>query len=1201
MAATIGRIGEFLEGKEDIECYLERMSLFFTANNVSDIRAVSVFLTVVGPAAYALLKSLCSPQKPSDKTIEQLTVLLQNHYSPKPLTIAERYKFHKRDQREGESTPTYLVEVKKLASTCEFGTFLEEAIRDRIVCGLRDQQTIRRLLTISELTLAKAIEVATSMELATQQAMEFQAPTTARFQVQSPVHKIHSAGGSYGKHRAKNSYRESGPSKGQGLTCYRCLDPSHSADSCPFKEQSCFYCKKVGHIAKACRKKAKQRDRRTSNYPVKAIAEETDDSGPSSDNHMEIYTIKRTTGSKNDGVFVEINVAGKPIHMEVDTGAAVSIISEDWYIRNCQLPLETTAVKLKTYNGESIPILGKLVAPVTYQSGQFNLPAYVVKGNSPSLLGREWLRHIKLDWQNIFGVTTDESVPSVQDLTDQYPTVFAVEGGPIAGFKADVQVSEGAHPKYFKSRPVPYSLKPKVESELRRLESEGIITKVERSDWATPIVIVPKANDSIRLCGDYKVTVNRDIDNANCTLPTADDLFASLVGGKVFTKLDLTQAYQQLELEDMSKKLLTINSHLGLFQFNRLPFGVSTAPGIFQGIMDQVLQGIEGVVCYLDDILISSPSMTHHKQAIHQVLNRLEKYHIRVKPAKCEWFQTSVEYLGHKVDAEGLHPTAQKLEAIENAPSPTNVTELKSYLGLLNYYGKFMPNLSTLLHPMNNLLGKDVSWKWDEACESAFIQSKEKLLQSQILAHYDVTKPLKLACDASAYGIGAVISHIMPNGEERPIAFASRTLSSSEKNYAQIEREALSLIFGVRKFHKYLYGRKFTLITDHKPLTTILNPKSSIPTLAAARMQRWALILSAYTYDIEYRRSTDHGNADAMSRLPCGKGQDTSQEESIYYFSYVNDLPVTSNDIKDATRKDPVLSKVYDYVAVGWPSHVDEDEIKPYFYRRNELSVDSGCLLWGLRVIIPPVWRQQLLKDLHTQHLGMCSMKGIARSYFWWPSLDSAIERVVKTCSTCLAVSKGPPVAPLQAWEWPTRVWQRLHIDYAELDGQHLFILVDSHSKWVEAVPMNQTTATKTIEILRNLFAAYGLPEEIVSDNGPQFTSEEFRNFMLSNGITHTRVPPYHPASNGAAERTVQTVKRALIKYKLDPSKSGMTIRHKLANFLFGYRNTPHTTTGRTPADLFLKRQPRNRLSLLKTTPQHICEGETRQTKVVSR
>ena len=245
----------------------------------------------------------------------------------------------------------------------------------------------------------------------------------------------------------------------------------------------------------------------------------------------------------------------------------------------------------------------------------------------------------------------------------------------------------------------------------------------------------------------------------------------------------------------------------------------------------------------------------------------------------------SVEYLGHIVDSEGLHSTEEKVKAIVNAPSPSNVTELRSFLGLLNYYGRFMKNLSMQLRPLHELLKRESVWKWTSDCEAAFKSAKDQLLQSTIVVHYDTRKPLKLACDASPYGVGAVISHVMENGEEKPIAFASRTLTEAESKYAQIEKEALSIIFGVKKFHKYLYGRKFSLITDHKPLLAILGPQSAIPTLAALRMQRWALILMAYNYEIEYRQSADHANADALSRLPS-KGQDNTAEEQKLLFLY---------------------------------------------------------------------------------------------------------------------------------------------------------------------------------------------------------------------------------------------------------------------------------------------------------------------------
>ena len=235
-----------------------------------------------------------------------------------------------------------------------------------------------------------------------------------------------------------------------------------------------------------------------------------------------------------------------------------------------------------------------------------------------------------------------------------------------------------------------------------------------------------------------------------------------------------------------------------------------------------------------------------HLNNLAAVLQRLQQHGLRLKLPKCDFMKPTVDYLGHLIDSEGLHATSEKLKAIVDAPTPKNITELRSFLGLLNYYGKFLPNLSTLLHPLNNLLRHDCKWKWTTECEKAFQQAKNLLVSSKVLAHYNPAQPIKLAAYASAYGVGAVISHVLPNGNEKSIAFASRTLTPAERNYAQIEKEAFALIFGVKKFHQYLYGRKFTLVTDHKPLLAILGPKKAIPSLAAARLQRWSIMLAAY-------------------------------------------------------------------------------------------------------------------------------------------------------------------------------------------------------------------------------------------------------------------------------------------------------------------------------------------------------------------
>ena len=377
-----------------------------------------------------------------------------------------------------------------------------------------------------------------------------------------------------------------------------------------------------------------------------------------------------------------------------------------------------------------------------------------------------------------------------------------------------------------------------MEQELYRLEREGVLKRVNHSQWAAPIVTVPKKDGTVRICGDYKVTVNPVLDVDQYPLPRPEDLFATLAGGKFFSTLDLSHAYNQVVLDDGSLKYLTINTHRGLYQYTRLPFGVASAPSVFQKMMDTILQGMDGVICYLDDILVSGRTEEEHLTNLRKVLERLQEHGIRAKRAKCTFLKTSVQYLGHVIGADGLHATDTKIEAIVNAPSPKNVTELRSYLGLLNYYGRFIPNLASLIHPLNKLLRHNMTWRWTKSCRDAFKSTKEKIVSPNVLIHYDVARPLRLAADASAYCIGAVISHVMDDGSERPIAFASRTLMPSERNYAQVEKEALSLVFGVCKFHSYLYGRKFTLITDHKPLTSILEPKKGVPPIAAARLQR---------------------------------------------------------------------------------------------------------------------------------------------------------------------------------------------------------------------------------------------------------------------------------------------------------------------------------------------------------------------------
>ena len=368
--------------------------------------------------------------------------------------------------------------------------------------------------------------------------------------------------------------------------------------------------------------------------------------------------------------------------------------------------------------------------------------------------------------------------------------------------------------------------------------------------------------------------------------------------------------------------------------------------------------------------------------------------------------------------------------------------------------------------------------------------------------------------------------------------------------------------------------------------------------MASSRIQRWALTLAPYQYTISYKPGKKLSNADAFSRLPqpttvspeaCRPG------DVVHVINHLSSTTFHASNVREWTNRDPVLSKVKKYVLSGWPSSSSslEEDFKPYRTRQNELSVEDGCVLWGSRVVIPPQGRKLVLEELHDTHPGSTKMKALARCYVWWPKMDSAIEDLVKKCHACQETRAMPTAAPLHPWEQTAQPWSRLHLDFAGPFCGHMFlVLVDSHSKWMDIQIMHSITSEKTIEKLGIIFATHGLPQKIVTDNGPSFTSKEFEDFMQRNGIKHVKSAPYHPSTNGLAERAVQSFKQALKRM------SGGSIQVKLSNYLFKYRITPHATTGVPPAQLLMKRQLRSRLDLLyPSVSTRVEKNQLRQTQ----
>ena len=818
---------------------------------------------------------------------------------------------------------------------------------------VNDTRIQKRLLAETDLPFKKAFEIAQAIEMAEKDTKDLVAA-----QGQSSVNRIQKAGTT--RHKI----------------CYRCKR-QHDPATCKFREATCHGCGKVGHILKACTNKKRSsqpepsRTQQASRAQCMIKADVNHLDPPPPDEVTQTYTLFPLQNQHHPPINIVPSINGQEVSMELDTGAAISVINEVTYktILAQQPPLKKSSVNLHTYSGEQLEVLGQLQVTVHHNDQTVSLPLIVLRGSGPNLFGRNWLEQIKLNWPQLCTVSSSSAL---QEVLDKHTTAFREELGKLQGTQVSIEIDQDTQPHFFKPRPFLFTLKSKVEDELERLEADGVISPVTFSKWAAPIVPVVKGDGKIRICGDYKLTINQSARVDKYPLPKADDIFVSLSGGTKFSKLDLAHAYLQLCLDDKSKALVTINTHRGLFEYNRLPFGVCTAPGIFQRTIDSLLQGIPNVCAYLDDIIVTGRNEEEHLRNLSAVLSKLQEAGLRLKKSKCYFMAESVEYLGHVIDAKGLHPTEAKVLAVQNAPVPQDITQLKSFLGLINYYRKFLPDLSSLLAPLNSLLQKGTKWTWSDSQQTAFDEAKKLLQSSVVLAHYDPSKKLILVCDASPYGIGAVLSQYQDDNTERPVAYASRSLSKAEKNYSHPEKEGLAVIFGVKHFHQYLYGQHFTILTDHQPLRRLFSETKAVPPMASGRIQCWALTLSLYEYELRYRKGVDQGNCDALSQLPLQDCPDSVPipGDVLLLCEQLSSSPVTAHEIKTMTSKDPVLSKVLHFVLHGWPLSSVSDELSSYHRRREELSHFEGCILWGHRVVVPPQAQETILKILHEGHPG---------------------------------------------------------------------------------------------------------------------------------------------------------------------------------------------------------------------------------------
>ncbi|XP_048836044.1 uncharacterized protein LOC125711303 [Brienomyrus brachyistius] len=779
------------------------------------------------------------------------------------------------------------------------------------------------------------------------------------------------------------------------------------------------------------------------------------------------------------------------------------------------------------------------------------------------------------------GLTREEG-RQLQELLERWQRVFArdEEDHGCTDVVYHCIPTGVAVPSRERYRPVPPSLYPELRELLKSMLEGGVITE-SASPWAAPIVLVRKKDGSWRFCVDYR-KLNAVTHKDAYPLPRIEESLTGLKGAAWYSTLDLASGYWQVEVHPNDKEKTAFTTPMGLYQFERMPFGLCNAPATFQRLMQRCLgeQVYDYLLIYLDDVIVYSPDFGGHLEHLEKVFARLEAHGLKLQPEKCRLFQRAVRYLGHIVSREGVTTDPEKTEAVRGWPRPGTVREVRSFLGFVGYYRRFVPGFAKRAAALHGLLkgaGSSSRQKieWTKECEEAFQALKEALLEAPVLAYADYTLPFRLYTDASLRGLGAVLTQVQ-GGQERVIAYASRSLHEAERNdqnYSAFKLELLALKWAVvEKFKDYLWGARFEVFTDHRPLLHLKTAK------LGAVEQRWAGQLASFDYELRHKPGREHQNADALSR-----------RSGMAVVAQIGSI----EDWAERQSEDSAVAQIRQWVLSGERPTVMAGRTVGGMGRClledwELLRVDQGVLRrrspvggeesWA--VVVPEKQRQQVWLEYHRAlgHARGRRMVLALQERFYWPGMRRDVEQRQRGCQECLIGSRGKgeplPLGGINT-SYP---WEVLAVDYLSMGRPgdtypYVLVAIDLFSRFAFAVPTrDQTAATAARVIWGEVIQRYGCPERLLSDQGPAFESQLVKELCEVYGCRKVRTTPYHPQGNGACERWNQTLLRLL--NTLSVQEQGRWAVH-LPELVQAYNCTPHSSTGLSPFWVLFGRQPR--------------------------
>lgn len=1144
---------------EAFDKFERHVKLMFSGplKNKSEEEHVSYFLLWIGDRGRDIHSTWKDISPENAKKIKTYYERFRNYVQPKLNPIFARYKFYKQMQ-DNDSIDAYITRLQLIAQDCNFAEKTDEMIRDRIVFGTNSPKLREKLINIGAgLTLDVAVQTAQSLEYSREQLRSMNNEVDACRS--RPVHPRPMQ-----PHRQRQQRRTTATDAGPSLPtkhkpCFNC-DTFHNFGQCPAKGKQCRKCNKLNHFAKCCRSK---------NNNIHTVDNDTTSHDVTSDvDGFNIDTVSTFCSTDRAMIRLPIGPNKCPISFKIDTGSSVNILpKKEFNGLNIHSPLEPPTDILTAYTGNRLPVVGKIKLRCSHKDKTVSTWFHVVDSPSVPLLSLSTSTDLGL-----IQLTCTVDCPSQElnkeSVLSDYKDLF--EGIGVIPGTCKLHLKPDAIPVVNPPRRVPEALRNRLHEELDRMENNDIIAKVNTpTDWVNSLVVVEKPNTGqLRICLDPKA-LNDAIRRPHYPMPTLDDVTSQLAECKYFSLLDITHAYWSVRLDEESSYLTTFSTPFGRYRYLRLPFGIKSSQDIFVQKIDEIFGDLTGVRTIVDDILISGRTRIEHDRNLTATLQRARENGIKFNPDKCRIGLSEVPFFGHVITSSGLKPDSTKIEACVNVEAPKTRGELETFLGMVTYLQKFAPNLAEITSPLRMLLKKDVEFVWDQPQSDAFSKVKQVITQSPVLAYFDPKKPVYIECDASMNGVGAAI---MQDGQ--PVAYASKTLTQTERNYANIEREMLAIVFACQRFHQYIYGRHVIVHSDHKPLSAIMKkPLHAAP----PRLQRMMLSLQKYDLDVRHVSGKEVPIGDFLSRQPMS---DCSEIEGLdlHVHTVLSSMTYTDRsleNVRNETRTDLQMIALKQTIVRGWPSSRSDcpDMIREYFNHRDELSTADDLIFRGQTLVIPKRLRPHMLEQVHLGHMGIEKSTQRAKDVMFWPGMCKQITEYIMSCTICLSHRNSNQKEPLTPHEIPQGPWQEVATDIFHFDGNDYLLVVDYYSRYFEIDKLPDMLSTTVVRKLKSRFSTHGIPMRIFSDNGPQYTSDVFRNFVKSWHIEHVTSSPHYPKSNGLAERTVQTVKRLLQKAK----DSG----HEPYLALLEYKNTPLSDCNRSPVQLLMSKRTR---SIMPTT-----------------